>query len=104
MADGYGVNGHDMHQASVDTMQVKDDSTAHINKLRNDLAQLEGVWKGQAYTAFQGLSQRFNTAAENMLRDLQVISEKLAEGAKQYGHQEDQTSQDMNKAGGSFGF
>jgi ESAT-6 family protein len=104
MPDGYEVSGPQLHKASQDTSTVKEQSQAHINNLRNQLGSLESVWKGDASVAFHALIERFNTASNKVLQDLQTISESLETAAKNYGHREEETSQAMKSAGGGYSF
>lgn len=103
-ASGFVVTKEMLLKAANDTMNVRENSAAHIASLRNNLAQLEGAWRGQAYVAFQSLTQRFNTAAEKILQDLQTISESLKTSAVQYGAREDEVQQTFKSAGGAFEF
>jgi WXG100 family type VII secretion target len=104
MPDGYGVDGPQLHKASQDTATVKEHSAAHMSNLRNQLGGLEGVWQGDASVAFHALIERFNTASNKVLQDLQTISESLETAAKSYGHREEETSQAMKSAGGGYSF
>ncbi|CAM4188863.1 WXG100 family type VII secretion target [Kibdelosporangium persicum] len=101
---GYVITPEMLQKASQDTANVRENSQAHIAQLRNNLAQLEGAWKGEASVAFHSLVQRFNTAAEKVLQDLQTISESLMTAAKNYGLQEEQASQAFKSQEGNFAF
>jgi WXG100 family type VII secretion target len=104
MPDGFKMSGADLHKASQDTSTVRENSVGHITSLRNQLANLEGAWVGEAATAFHSLFERFNTAADKILTDLQTISESLDTAAKKYGHQETSTTDTFKQAGGNFAF
>nr|CEL23651.1 hypothetical protein [Kibdelosporangium sp. MJ126-NF4]CTQ93187.1 hypothetical protein [Kibdelosporangium sp. MJ126-NF4] len=93
-----------LHKASQDTANVRESSLNHITTLRNQLAQLEGAWEGDASRAFHNLVQRFNTAADKILADLQTIGESLASSAKAYGHREEENKSTFTKAEGGFSF
>lgn len=93
-----------LHKASTDTASVRENSAAHITQLRNNLAQLEGAWVGDAATAFHSLVNRFNQAADKVLADLQTISESLNTAAKAYGHREEESKQTFAQAEGGFSF
>lgn len=103
MPDGYQVTAADLHKASVDTAQVRENSLGNINSLKSQLGGLEGAWRGEAATAFHQLFERFNNASDKVLVDLQTISESLDNAAKQYGHQEESTTSTF-KQGGQFEF
>jgi WXG100 family type VII secretion target len=100
MPDGYKVSGPDLHKAHLDTLTVRDHSQGHINNLRNQLGHLEGVWKGEASAAFHQLFERFNTASNKVLQDLQQISDSLETAAKKYGFNEETQKASLNKIGG----
>ncbi|WP_225953132.1 WXG100 family type VII secretion target [Kibdelosporangium phytohabitans] len=93
-----------LHKASQDTANVRENSNGHIAQLRNNLAQLEGAWVGEAATAFHSLVGRFNQAADKVLADLQTISESLSTAAKAYGHREEESKSTFTKAEGGFSF
>lgn len=101
---GFVITVDMLQKASQDTMNVRENSMAHISQLRNQLGQLEGAWKGQAAMAFHSLVQRFNTASDKILADLQTISESLNTAAKQYGAQEDAAQQSFKSQEGGFAF
>jgi WXG100 family type VII secretion target len=103
MPDGFVVTGADLQKASLDTAQVRENSLGNINSLKSQLGGLEGAWRGEAATAFHQLFERFNTASDKVLADLQTISESLATAAKQYGVQEESTTSTF-KQGGNFEF
>lgn len=104
MPDGYKINGPDLLKAKGDVQTVHDNSQGNINNLRNQLGSLEGVWKGQAATAFHALIERFNEASNKILQDLQTIGENLGTAAQQYGAREEESSSNLNKAGGGYSF
>jgi WXG100 family type VII secretion target len=104
MPDGFRMSGSDLHKASQDTSTVRENSKGHISNLRNQLSSLEGAWKGEAATAFHSLYQRFETASDKILTDLQTISESLEGAAKKYGHQETSTTDTFKQAGNGFSF
>ncbi|TCO65381.1 WXG100 family type VII secretion target [Actinocrispum wychmicini] len=105
MPEGYVVTGADLLKAKSDTQNVRDNSAANINNMRNQLAGIEGAWQGQAATAFHSLLERFNTASDRILQDLQTISENLGTAATQYGAREEESSQSLkNAGGGDFSF
>lgn len=102
MPDGFVVTGADLHKASLDTAQVRENSLGNINSLKSQLGSLEGAWRGEAATAFHQLFERFNAASDKVLADLQTISESLESAAKQYGHNEAETQNTFK--GGNFEF
>ncbi|MCE7005780.1 WXG100 family type VII secretion target [Kibdelosporangium philippinense] len=104
MGSAFSITPDMLHKASVDTANVREAQQAHIAHLRNQLAQLEGTWEGAAAQAFHSLVQRFNTAAEKILTDLQTISESLDQSAKLYGHNEQATKDTFAKTEGGFAF
>lgn len=100
MPNGYKISPEDLAKAQKDTLNVHDNSKANINSMMSQLGNLEGVWAGQAAAAFHQLIERFQNASNNLLTDLNQISENLGTAAKQYGHREEETSSAFKSQGG----
>jgi len=88
MAAGYAGTVSDFTNAHQKVTSVREDVDGTLKAVRDEVAGLQGAWKGQAATAFTTLMQRFDGDAVKLNQALQAIADQLAAAGSTYAQQE----------------
>jgi WXG100 family type VII secretion target len=88
----FGVSLDEAQKAAQQVQQVKEELSAELNSLKNQLAPLEAQWSGAAQAAYMQLQERWNTDATNLFNALDEIGQALAGNVKTYTQSEDENA------------
>jgi WXG100 family type VII secretion target len=100
---GFGTQTDTMLQASRHVSDVNESIGAQLRALGNQLAPLQGAWKGNASVAFQNLMVRYNENAEKLRTALQGISEQIAGASTTYATEDEAQQQAMSQITSALG-
>lgn len=93
MAGQFGTQTETMRQAAQHVFDVNQQIQGQLSSLRNQLAPLEGTWRGDASLAFGQLMVRWNDDAIRINRSLHTIGEAVqASGADYRATEQDNAS------------
>ncbi|AGP31527.1 WXG100 family type VII secretion target [Corynebacterium terpenotabidum] len=78
-----------MHSTAGKVDTVNDQVQAELSRLQGTVDALQGVWRGEAQTAFGQLMVRWNDAARDLRAALGGISENIRGNARAFQQVED---------------
>lgn len=89
-----------MQQAANKIQESAGDIKSIQNQLRGHQGQLTGHWQGQGANAFMRVYQQFDAEFNQVLKDLDIIHQKLVDTRIKYDATEQQTTGNMGRLGG----
>jgi WXG100 family type VII secretion target len=76
---------------------VNDQINGQLSSLRGNLAPLNGVWRGQASTAFTNLMMRYDSSAARISEAMRAIAEQIRGANASYMAEEETHSQSLSQ-------
>ncbi len=97
MSSPFSVDTASVQAAAQEVRSTRQEVGGDLRTLSGVVGELSGAWKGSASTAYQGVMERWNKDANNLLQSLDLIADLLHKAANQHAQNEDQQRQTMNK-------
>jgi len=97
MASGFGTTFEEMQAGAQHIDTVNDQINGLLSQLRGNLAPLQGIWRGQASTAFVNLMARYDSSSQRISEALRAIAEQVRGSNATYIAEEDAHSQSLGQ-------
>lgn len=97
MAAGFGTTFEEMQAGAQHIDTVNDQIDSLLSSLRGNLAPLNGVWRGQASTAFTNLMARYDSSSARISEALRAIAEQIRGANATYIAEEETHSQSLSQ-------
>ncbi len=72
-----------------------------LTRLQSVVDSVRGSWAGQAQVSFDGLMQRYNTAAQDLREALTAIADNIRSNARNFDNVEAENAQAFSAVGGA---
>lgn len=97
MASGFGTTFEEMTAGAAHIDDVNQQIRGLLSQLQGNLAPLQGVWRGQASTAFVNLMQRYESSSRRIEEALTAIAQQVREASGTYAAEEETHSSSLSQ-------
>jgi WXG100 family type VII secretion target len=94
---GFGTTFEQMQAGAQRIDNVNDQINSLLSALRGNLAPLQGVWRGEASTAFMNLMARYDSSSARISEALRAIAEQVRGSNAAYIAEEETHTHSMSR-------
>ena len=92
---GFQTGADELVKASQQMENTNQQLQSNLSQLAQEVESIQGVWVGEAATAFQTLMTHFQDGAKNLNDSLNQIAEAVSGSATAYRQQEQESQQSI---------